>query len=178
MTVLSRTTVAPRAATASQDFALIAIVAGAGLAIAALHVAAAGAAGFPALIGDRTVALFDLWSAQHFCAGILAGAVVCRVSPSLDPLRFALLAVCLALAWEAAELAMEAGWLGPAVSAWKDGFEHWGNRFVGDPLMVLSGALVARRFGRAWMIVLAPAGLWLAVNVTAPSSMSIQRLLF
>jgi class 3 adenylate cyclase len=158
--------------------ASVALVTGLVLVLAALHVAAAGSAGPPRLVGDRTVALLDLWSIQHFCAGVLVGALLCRGAPQCNDMRFVLAILALALAWEAMELAMEAGWLGPAVSAWKDGFEHWGNRFIGDPLMVLGGALVARRFRRSWKVALAPASIWLVANVAAPSSMSIQRLFF
>ena len=133
----------------------------------------------PLLIGDRTRAAFDLWSLQHFCAGILLGALLMRTPIGSAPRpSFALFGVLLALSWEAAELAMEAGWLGAAISHWKDGFEHWSNRLFGDPLMVTSGCLVARRFHQAWKIVLAPAGIWFLINVTSPTSMTIQRLLF
>ena len=133
----------------------------------------------PLLIGDRTRAAFDLWSLQHFCGGVLLGALLMRTPVGSAPRRhFALFGALLALSWEAAELAMEAGWFGAAISHWKDGFEHWSNRLFGDPLMVTSGCLVARRFGHAWKIVLVPAGIWLLINVTSPSSMTIQRLLF
>lgn len=133
----------------------------------------------PLLIGDRTKAAFDLWSLQHFCAGVLLGALLMRTPVGSAPRRsFALFGALLALSWEAAELAMEAGWFGAAISHWKDGFEHWSNRLFGDPLMVTSGCLVARRFRHAWKIVLPPAGIWLLFNLTSPSSMTIQRLLF
>jgi hypothetical protein len=133
----------------------------------------------PLLIGDRTRAAFDLWSLQHFCGGVLLGALLMRTPVGSAPRRrFALFGALLALSWEAAELAMEAGLFGAAISHWKDGFEHWSNRLFGDPLMVTSGCLVARRFGHAWKIVLVPAGIWLLINVTSPSSMTIQRLLF
>ena len=133
----------------------------------------------PLLLGDRTEAAFDLWSVQHFCAGILLGALLMRTALASAPWKaFLLFSLAVALVWEATELAMEAGWFGAAISTWKDGFEHWSNRLVGDPLMVTSGGLIGRRYSAAWKIVVAPAGIWLLLNLASPSSMSIQRLLF
>ncbi len=141
--------------------------------------AATGSFDLPRLVGDRREAILDLWSLQHFCAGILLGALLVRTSlATLSWRSFLSVILLLALVWEAAELAMEAGWFGAAISTWKDGFEHWSNRLVGDPLMVSTGGLVGRRYAHAWKIVLLPATLWLLVNVASPSSMSIQRLLF
>lgn len=150
------------------------------VALATAQVAVSGRSDLPVLVGDRSVAIFDLWSLQHFCGGVLTGAVLARLAGRrLYAERvFAAAAFLLALAWEAAELAMEAGLFGPAVAHWKGSFEHWGNRLVGDPLMVTSGALLSRRFPRAWLVVILPAAIWLALNVTSPNSMSIQRLIF
>ena len=137
--------------------------------------------GFDAPLPNRGPdrAAFDLWSLQHFCGGVLLGALLMRTPVGSAPRRYlALFGALLALSWEAAELAMEAGLFGAAISHWKDGFEHWSNRLFGDPLMVTSGCVVARRFRHAWKIVLVPAGTGSLINVTSPSSMTIQRLLF
>ena len=148
-------------------------------AVGAMNFIETGGFDAPSLIGDRTRAAFDLWSLQHFCAGVVLGAILMRTSVGIAPQRsYALFGAFLALSWEAAELAMEAGWFGVAISNWKDGFEHWSNRLIGDPLMVTIGCLLARRFRHAWKFVLAPAGVWLLINVTSPSSMTIQRMLF
>jgi hypothetical protein len=133
----------------------------------------------PLLIGDRRDAAFDLWSLQHFCSGILLGALLTRLRLASDSLtRLVGICLLLALAWEATELAMEAGWFGASISDWKDGFEHWSNRLAGDPLMVSTGGLIGRLYRRAWKIVLVPASAWLVLNVASPSSMTIQRMLF
>lgn len=84
----------------------------------------------------------------------------------------------LALIWEAMELAMEAGWCGQGVAEWKHGFEHWGNRFVGDPLMVTIGGLISRRYKEMWKWILVPAAIWLIANVASPNSMWIQNFIF
>jgi hypothetical protein len=123
--------------------------------------------------------MFDLWSLQHFCGGVLIGSLLLRTPlASLGGRSFLLVSLLVALSWEAAELAMEAGWFGREISTWKDGYEHWGNRLIGDPLMVTTGSMLGRRTSLAWKIVVVPAAVWLVLNVTSPSSMSIQRELF
>ncbi len=145
-----------------------------------LHILITGQYNLPKLVGDRSEAMFDLWSFQHFCSGILIGSLLAYVGVASKATwqRFVLLMLVLALSWEATELSMEAGLFGQAVSNWKHGFEHWGNRFIGDPLMVTLGGLLARRFKSAWKWALIPASIWFVANITSPDSMSIQHLIF
>ncbi len=149
-------------------------------ALAVAHFAVTHRFDLPVFVGDRSEAIFDLWSLQHFCAGILLGAILLRSKLFCFATwkEMAVVAALFALGWEATELAMEAGLFGETVAGWKDGFEHWNNRLFGDPLMVTSGALIARRFSHAWKIVLVPAAIWLLLNIISPHSMYIQRLLF
>lgn len=145
-----------------------------------LHIYITDQYSLPKLVGDRSEAMFDLWSFQHFLSGILIGSLLAYVGVASKTTwqRFVLLMLVLALSWEATELSMEAGLFGQAVSNWKHGFEHWGNRFIGDPSMVILGGLLARRFKSAWKWVLIPAAVWLVANIASPNSMSIQQLLF
>jgi len=144
------------------------------------HILVSHRSDLPMLIGDRSEAIFDLWSFQHFCSGILIGSLLVHIgiAPKATWQKFVLIILVLALGWETAELAMESGLFGQAIANWKHGFEHWGNRFIGDPLMVTLGGLFARRFKSAWKWVLIPASVWLIVNIASPNSMSVQQLLF
>jgi hypothetical protein len=150
------------------------------IALAGMQYEVARRLDWPMLIGDRAEAIFDMWSLQHFGSGILFGALVMRIGLPHFAARkdMAAAAILFAFGWEGMELAMEAGYFGQAVASWKGGFEHWGNRLVGDPLMVTIGALTASRFASAWKVTLVPAAIWLSVNVASPNSMYIQRLLF
>lgn len=141
-----------------------------------LHFVASDRFDWPHLVGDRTEAVFDLWSFQHFCSGILTGTLL--LSRLGQVRKFLLLLLVFALTWEAVELSMEAGLWGEGVAHWKRGFEHWGNRFVGDPAMVYLGGIFARRWPSVWKWVVLPALLWLCLNIFSPSSMSIQEWLF
>jgi len=144
-----------------------------------LHILVSRRFDLPLLIGDRSEAIFDLWSFQHFFSGMLLGSMLARINATakISWQKFAILMLMLALSWEATELAMESGLFGQAVSHWKRGFEHWGNRFIGDPSMVVLGGLLARRFKSAWKWVLLPTCAWLIANIASPNSMSIQQLL-
>ncbi len=144
-----------------------------------LHIGITHQTGLPLLFGDRSDAMFDLWSLQHFAAGILIGSFLYRIpNVANDTRRFIALTLVTALSWEAVELAMEGGAVGLAVTAWKHGYEHSANRLIGDPLLVLFGTLLARKHTSAWKWALILAGLWLIVNVSSPNSMSIQNYLF
>ena len=146
--------------------------------LAYAHFSLTGRFDLPLLIGDKAEAAFDLWSIQHFCAGILLGSVILRSMPRpILPREFILSIFLFALFWEAAELAMETGLFGMLIADWKGGFEHWSNRFFGDPFMVIGGSLISIRISYAWKIVLVPASIWLLLNVFAPTAMSIQNFL-
>lgn len=110
--------------------------------LSVLHINATHRTDLPLLLGDRVEAMFDLWSLQHFGSGVLIGSLLVYGGVASKSWRnFALVVLLLALSWEAAELAMESGWFGQAIANWKRGYEHWGNRFVGDPALVLLGGL-------------------------------------
>ena len=124
--------------------------------------------------------MFDLWSFQHFGFGILTGSFLAYVGVASIKTwqQFGLFVLLLALDWEATELSMEAGWFGGAIASWKGGYEHWANRFVGDPLMVVLGGMFSRKFKFAWIGALVPVAVWQIINVASPHSMHIQQLVF
>jgi len=147
--------------------------------LSVLHINATHRADLPLLLGDRVEAMFDLWSLQHFGSGVLIGSLLVYGGVASKSLRdFALVVLLLALSWEAAELAMESGWFSQTVATWKRGYEHWGNRFVGDPTLVILGGMVTRRFKSCWKIVLIPCIVWLIVNIALPHSMSVNQIVF
>lgn len=144
-----------------------------------IHFLASGRVDLPLIWGDRNEAIFDLWSVQHLLSGILIGSfiAVSGRAAKLSRSRILLMMLTLALVWEAIELSMEIGFFGAAVAQWKHGFEHWGNRFIGDPGMFILGGLLARKLKFAWPWILAAESVWLIANIAMPNSMVIQRWL-
>jgi hypothetical protein len=84
-----------------------------------------------------------------------------------------------AYAWEAFEHYLEAdSW--PAVMHWMQGVEFIGNRMITDPLLVLLGALLFRRWGTPPLAMFARTfvTIWLTTHIFVLSDcMALQRLL-
>ena len=140
--------------------------------------------GLPIFFGHKSVALVDLWTLQHVASGVAIGAFVTwQLGDWQHLIERTLFQVIirvgsLAVLWEGFEYQFELGMLGHEVAEWKDGIEHWANRCIVDPLAVLFGAFVYRR----WDKTLLPARwfslVWIGANVLAPTCMSIQEWLF
>lgn len=109
-------------------------------------------------VGHKTIALLDLWSLFHFLAGVAIGNLLFRLLPrrvNQDAVResqyaqgyFALTTLLLlAYAWELLEYGLEQGLVGEGIAFWFQGQEHWLNRLLADPLLLLAGYLLSRRF--------------------------------
>lgn len=143
------------------------------------------------LFGLKTVALFDIWSIEHVLSGISVGAAIRKRnrkelgrflgSDHTERSRYFdyIGVLCLAFAWETLEHYLETGLLGSGVEMWFQGVEFWANRLITDPLLLLVGYAIARR----WPVVIWPARAlslaWLLGHIfLLPDSMALQRLLF
>ena len=145
------------------------------------------------LWGHKTIAMFDLWTIEHFMTGIglafLADIISRKASGRFDlnneSRKFIglLIVISASLFWECLEHYLETGlipgYAGERVVYWFQGVEHWSNRLIGDTLAIVLGwrlyqwrpkiALPAKIFSITWM----------AVHIFIfPDSMYLQRLLF
>ncbi len=106
------------------------------------------------LIGHKSSAIFDLWSLFHILTGVAIGNIIysavydfteeTRSSLILKTEAWTLLLLC--YCWEFVEYWLEMGKAGVFVAYWLQGQEHWLNRLLSDPLLVLIGYMVSRRF--------------------------------
>ncbi|NQV12674.1 MAG: hypothetical protein HQ530_00020 [Parcubacteria group bacterium] len=147
------------------------------IAVLLSHFQFSGRVDLPLLVGYRDDAILDLWSIHHLLAGVVVGRIVfCKFK---EPLVFVSAVLFVALAWEGSEVLMEAGEIGKGLAVWKGGFEHWGNRFVGDLVAVTLGGwwFWTHRSNRLWQSALVFCLLWFAINFTTPDSMYVQRFL-
>ena len=143
--------------------------------------------------GHKTVAMFDVWSFEHFANGIGMAAVAdiitgrakkrIDINPTSRRIINFVLVLTLALLWECIEHYLEAGIIpgqaGARITHWFQGVEHWSNRLIGDTLTVMLGwyvynkkkvlAIPARVFSIIWMLIHV---------FVFPDSMYLQRLLF
>lgn len=153
---------------------------------------------FEIIWGLKTEALFDVWSFEHIVAGISCGCavmtsnrksigkVISHVCDSVMPQRkkakiwhkhdliFVLL---LAYAWEAWEHYFEIGLAGETVAYWFQGVEFWGNRLITDPLMLVFGYWIAKRWHRLVIPARIFSLVWVVVHVFFfPHSMYLHTM--
>ena len=140
--------------------------------------------------GIKTIAIFDVWTFEHFLSGISIGAlaVSCNMkifkskldldSRDIKTRYFDLIFVLLAAyAWETVEHYLENGLMGDVVAYWFQGVEFWANRIFADPLITVVGYYIA--VGNPKLVT--PARIlslmWLLVHVFIfPHSMYLHEL--
>ena len=106
--------------------------------------------------GLKTIAIFDVWTFEHFLSGISIGALAVRCnmkifknnfdidSRNIKTKYFDLIFVLLAAyAWETVEHYLESGLMGTVVAHWFQGVEFWANRIISDPLITVVGYYIA-----------------------------------
>jgi hypothetical protein len=145
------------------------------------------------LWGYKTVAIFDIWSLEHFINGIaFAGLVelIARrifnkgeIKPASWKIINLFIGLALALFWECIEHYLEAGLIpgaiGARISFWFQGVEFWLNRLVGDTLTVTLGWYVYTRNNKLALPAKIFSLVWMIVHIFFfPDSMYLQRLLF
>ncbi len=136
------------------------------------------------IFGEKTVAWFDVWSLEHFVAGMSAAALILwfmrkKGYDEKDSLLFYGLLLCITFAWEMLEHYLEAGVTGNEwLTYWFQGVEFWGNRLITDPLLVVAGSMVALRYKKLFLPARLFSIAWLVVHVFIfPHSMYLHRFL-
>lgn len=140
------------------------------------------------LWGYKTQALFDVWSIEHILSGVSVGHIVRKHHRKLfdrllgrdhkvESWHLNLIGVlCLGFAWECIEHYLETGLAGGAVEYWFQGVEMWGNRIVTDPLMLVLGYIIAKRYPIAIWPARVASVAWLFTHVFLfPHSMYLQH---
>lgn len=128
------------------------------------------------IFGDKTVAFFDIWSIEHLMVGIILAFILNLIFPNKRTnIVLLLLFSCF---WECLEHYLEEGLLGEKIQNWLAGIEYWGNRLIGDNLVMLIGCLIYNKYPKSIYISLILSGCFLALHLCYPSSMDIQKTLF
>jgi len=148
--------------------------------------------------GIKTQAIFDVWSIEHILTGISIGTgVILHNNKTLGSLILNLkekiiqpnkinilkykydliLLLFLAYIWETLEHYLETGLLGYRVEYWFQGVEFWPNRLLADPLMLILGYLIVKKFPKlvwpARIIIV----IWLFVHIFIfPHSMYLHQV--
>jgi hypothetical protein len=147
--------------------------------------------------GLKTQALFDIWSIEHVLSGFSVGWVVYeynhrKVKELLNGVNTGIslekikkiqvkydffLVLFFAYIWETLEHYLEEGIAGAMVQYWFQGVEFWGNRLITDPIMMILGYMLVKRFPRIVWPVRYLSLLWLLVHIFIfPHSMYLQTI--
>ena len=128
------------------------------------------------LIGNKTIAFFDIWSFEHLMVGIVLAFILNQIFPNKkNNLILFLLISCF---WECLEHYLEEGLLGTKIQNWFAGTEYWGNRLIADNLVMVMGYLIYNKYPKSIYIALILSGIFLVLHLCYPSSMDIQNILF
>jgi hypothetical protein len=145
------------------------------------------------LWGLKTEAMFDVWSVEHFMAGVSLGCLAkyaigkyyadenrdekMRNDKTRNILMFALV-IIITLFWENAEHYIEAGLLGERIEYWFQGVEHWSNRLIADSLLVIAGCYTFMKYHNFVWFARVFSLIWLALHIVVfPHSMYLQEML-
>ena len=139
------------------------------------------------LFGDKTVALFDLWSFEHFftgCNSALFAAFLVRkfYSGNDDKIFFkfqVLILAVLEIYWESLEYYLEDGASYDVVTYWFQGVEYIGNRLITDPIVTIAGLFFIRKFPKIKYFSIPFSLIWLYVHIFVFNHcMAVQDLMY
>ena len=140
--------------------------------------------------GLKTIAIFDVWTFEHFLSGISIGALAVRInikifknklnlnSQNIRTRYFDLILVLLAAyTWETVEHYLESGLTGDMVAYWFQGVEFWANRIISDPLITVIGYFIAIKNPKLVTPARIVSLIWLLVHIFIfPHSMYLHEL--
>jgi hypothetical protein len=140
------------------------------------------------IFGGKTLALFDLWSLEHFFTGcnsaLLVGYFVKKyfkqVNDEKTLFRIQLLTLlALELYWECLEYYLEDGASYDIVTYWFQGVEYIGNRLLSDPIVTVLGLVAIRKFPKIKYVAIPFSLIWLYVHLFVfDNCMAVQDMLF
>jgi hypothetical protein len=134
--------------------------------------------------------MLDVWSIEHVLSGLSIGRTVkkanhnllCKLLKDLDhkyqSLHLDIIGVLfLAYLWETIEIYLEMGLLGSHVEYWFFGVEFWANRIIFDPLALVLGYIIVKRYPQLLIPARILSAIWLFVHIFIfPHSMYLHTL--
>ena len=138
------------------------------------------------LFGVKTHSMFDIWSIEHFISGMSIGSFAIyfsnkkfkNIEKKLSKYFEISFILFISYLWETIEHYLETGLAGNSVAFWLQGVEHWTNRIISDPLLVLLGYLVVSKYKYLSLHARLFSAVWLYLHIFIfPHSMYLQDLL-
>ena len=128
------------------------------------------------LLGNKTEAFFDIWSFEHLMTGIILAFILNKAF--LNKRSNLILFLALSFLWEFIEYYLERGLFGIKIQNWFAGNEYWGNRLIGDNLVMLLGYIIYTRYPKSIFYAVLLSLTFLCFHLFLPSSMALQEILF
>ena len=140
--------------------------------------------------GLKTIAIFDVWTFEHFLSGISIGALAAACNNKIFKNKldingrdiktryFDLILVLLAAySWETVEHYLESGLMGDIIAYWFQGVEFWANRILSDPLITVIGYFIAIKNPKLVNPARIVSLIWLIVHIFIfPHSMYLHEI--
>jgi len=138
--------------------------------------------------GLKTVALFDVWSFEHFLSGMSVGLIVINYIrksfkkyniKNIDIFKIEIVFLLfLCYLWEVLEHYLETGLLGNSIEYWFQGVEYFANRFIADILVTIFGYLISKKFNNLVLYARILSVIFLIIHIFIfPHSMYLHYLL-
>jgi hypothetical protein len=124
--------------------------------------------------GNKTEAMVDLWTFQHFCTGI----IVCYITIAFRNVikRPLIIAIAIVISWEFIEIFLEVS-SNEATMYWFAGVENDWNRFLVDPLVTVIGFNFVKQCPQILWPAIVGCLSFLGVNLMSEDSMALQKWL-
>lgn len=140
------------------------------------------------IFGDKTLALFDLWSLEHFFTGCNSALMVSyfvkryfkNINDEKTIFRIQLLTLlALELYWESLEYYLEDGASYDIVTYWFQGVEYIWNRLLTDPIVTVLGLVAVTKFPKIKYVAIPFSLIWLYVHIIVfDHCMAVQDMIF
>jgi len=135
---------------------------------------------------------FDIWSIEHFISGISVGVLAMGIhahvykkkkwfNPEEIITRYfdVIFILFIAYFWETLEHYLELWILWEQMKYWFHGVEFIGNRIITDPLLMVLGYLLVRKYNNLVWFARIFSLIWLTVHIFIfPHSMYLQEIIF
>ena len=138
----------------------------------------------------KTIAMMDVWTIEHVLSGLSVWHSVRKNNHKVFKKKlwldecaimtrhFDIIGVLfLAYLWETIEHYLETWVAEKAVEYWFQGVEYWPNRIIFDPLALVIGYLIAKKYPQLVIPARICSLIWLSVHIFVfPHSMYLQEM--
>jgi hypothetical protein len=125
--------------------------------------------------GLKTKAMLDIWTIEHILSGMSVGFFAKNNNDKIFNKKFdiktnykyfdIIFVLFIAYLWETIEHYLETGLAGEAVEYWFQGVEFWANRIIFDPLALIIGYLIVRKYNNIVHYARILSVIWLIVHI-------------